>query len=368
MKVARTDISLVGRWWWTVDRWSLGLIAVLLAFGMVLVIAASPPVAERIGAPAFHFVTKHVVFAAAGLAVLIGASLLDGRGVRRLAAATLAGAFALMLAAILFGPEIKGATRWVHLAGVSLQPSEFAKPAFAVLSAMALAARFRDGAPGYAIAGAIYAVFVGLLILQPDLGMAFVVTGIFGAQLLLAGLPLVLVPVGLAVLAIGGLGAYHLFPHVKSRIDRFLDPSTGDTYQIDRSLEAFANGGLTGVGPGQGEVKFTLPDAHADFAFAVAGEEFGLIATLLILAIYAALLFRGFDRAARGNDLFALFAVTGLMVQLGLQALIHMASSLHLMPTKGMTLPLLSYGGSSLVALALGLGFVLALTRKGNST
>ncbi len=365
--VARTDTSLLGRWWWTVDRVTLALLLSMMAAGVVLVIAASPPVAERIGLAPFHFVERHLVYLAAALALLLGASIADGRWVRRIAGLTLLAALAGMILTLLIGPEIKGATRWLHLAGVSVQPSEFVKPAFAVMSAWFLALRFQDRTvPGYAISFALYAVIVGLLLLQPDLGMAVVVTGIWGAQLLLAGLPLAWLPIGVLLCGLAAFGAYHAFPHVQSRVDRFLDPSSGDTYQISRSLEAFANGGVAGVGPGQGEVKFHLPDAHADFAFAVAGEEFGLIAALLIVLAYVVLILRVFDRMSRLRDLFALFAVGGLMAQLGLQALVHMASALHLAPTKGMTLPFMSYGGSSLLALALGCGIVLALTRRGD--
>ena len=219
------------------------------------------------------------------------------------------------------------------------------------------------GFPGSLISVALYLSVVALLILQPDLGMAFVVSAVWFAQFFLAGLPILLVGC-LAVFGAAGLfGAYMFLPHVTSRVNRFLDPASGDNYQVDRSLEAYMNGGLFGTGPGQGTVKLYLPDAHADFIFAVAGEEMGLVTCLVIVLLFAFVVLRGFQRAFNGGNLFALLAVSGICVQFGLQALINMGSSLHLIPTKGMTLPLISYGGSSLLAIGIGMGMVLALTR-----
>lgn len=364
MAFARTDQSIVGRWWWTVDRWMLGGLGLLAAIGVVLIVAASPPVAQRIGLDGFSFVYKHLTMLAPALVLMLGVSLLSPRQVRRLGTVMFLVSVALVGATLVVGMEIKGARRWIHVPGLSLQPSEFVKPAFAIVSAWLFArAKSVPGFPGSLISIALYLCVVALLIMQPDLGMAFVVSAVWFAQFFLAGLPILLVGC-LAVAGAAGLfGAYMFLPHVTSRVNRFLDPASGDNYQVDRSLEAYMNGGLFGTGPGQGTVKLYLPDAHADFIFAVAGEEMGLIFCILVVMLFAFVVLRGFQRAFNGGNLFALLAVAGICVQFGLQALINMGSSLHLIPTKGMTLPLISYGGSSLLAIGIGMGMVLALTR-----
>lgn len=363
--IARTDTSVVGRWWWTVDRWTLGALFMLVLIGALLILAASPSVATRIGLSPYHFAQRQFVIMPAALLVMLAVSLLSPLQIRRLSVVGFAATLALLVAVPLVGPEIKGATRWLSFGGLSLQPSEFAKPFFAVVAAWMFAEWRRDGSfPGHLIAIGLYLMTLALLLAQPDLGMAVVVTAIWFGQFFLAGLPMLLV-VTLVVLGIFGLlGAYFLFPHVSSRIDRFLDPSSGDSYQMDRSLEAFMNGGLIGTGPGEGTVKAMLPDAHADFIFSVAGEEFGGLACLLIIALYAFVVLRGYARLLSEQSLFVLLAGTGLLTQFALQAIIHMASAVHLMPAKGMTLPFVSYGGSSLVALGLGMGMALALTRR----
>lgn len=362
---ARADNSLVARWWWTVDRWSLTAIAAIIAIGAVLAMAATPPVAEKLGLEPFHFVRRQFVLLPVAIGLMLGVSLLDLSSVRRLAAFVLLASLALLALTFVAGTEIKGARRWINLPGFSLQPSEFVKPSFAVIAAWLFALQRRQvGTPGDLIAIALYAVVLLLLLAQPDVGMAVVVSAVWFAQYFLAGLRM------LWVLLLGGAGAgaltaaYFFFPHVQSRINRFLDPSSGDTYQVSRSLEAFTNGGLAGRGPGEGTVKTHLPDAHSDFVFAVAGEEFGLIACLLIVGLFAFVVLRGFGRLLSENNLFAMLATAGLLVQFGLQAIINMGSTLHILPTKGMTLPFISYGGSSLLALSLGMGFVLALSRK----
>jgi cell division protein FtsW len=365
MAIARNDTSVLGRWWWTVDRWTLAALMTLAVLGLLMTLSASPSVAERIGADSMHFVRKQAILLAPAVLAMIGVSLMEPRAVRRLALLMLGGSMLLLVGTLFLGAEIKGATRWISIAGFTIQPSEFVKPAFAVIAGWMFAARrLGEPIPGYTIACTLYLAVVGLLLLQPDVGQAAVVTAIFGVQFFLAGLPMILV----IFMVIGGIGllvgAYFIFPHVQSRIDRFLDPAAGDTYQIDRARDAFMNGGLFGRGPGEGTVKAYLPDSHADFVFAVAGEEFGTIACLIIVAIFAFVVLRGFARVLQDNDLFVVVAATGLLVQFGLQALINMASTLSLIPTKGMTLPFLSYGGSSLLALGLGMGMLLALTRK----
>ncbi|MEM6902609.1 MAG: putative peptidoglycan glycosyltransferase FtsW, partial [Pseudomonadota bacterium] len=292
-------------------------------------------------------------------------SFLSTSGVRRVGILVFLGALTLLILTPFLGNEIKGATRWMRIAGFSIQGSEFMKPAFAIVAAWLFALHQKgEGFPGNWVALGVCGLVASLLLIQPDLGQTFVLLTIFGVQFFLAGLPILLV-VCLGVTGLAGLvGAYFTFDHVQSRIDRFLDPSSGDTYQVEKSLEAFRNGGWFGTGPAQGEVKHQLPDAHADFAFSVLGEEMGMIACLLLLMLFGFIVLRGFLRASRQPDLFVLLATAGILTQFGVQALIHMASALHLMPTKGMTLPFISYGGSSLLSLGIAMGFVLALTRS----
>ena len=363
--IARTDTSVLGRWWWTVDRLTLVALGALIFCGVILAMAASPPVAARLGVDQYHFVKRQVMLLPVAVGLLIAVSLSTPRQVIRLAVIGLGVALSLTALTFLVGPEIKGARRWIALPGFQLQPSEFIKPFFAVVAAWLFAAqKMYRRVPGYLISVALYAGIAAMLIKQPDLGMAAVVTMVWFGQFFMAGLPLWLVGM-MGCLGFAGLfGAYLFLPHVTSRINRFLDPAAGDSYQVDRAMEAFMNGGLMGRGPGEGIVKRTIPDAHADFIFAVAAEEFGLIACLIIVGLFAFVVMRGFSRVLQETNLFVLLAATGLLVQFGLQAIVNMSSTLHLMPTKGMTLPFISYGGSSLLALAIGMGMVLALTRK----
>jgi cell division protein FtsW len=365
MNFARTDQSPVAQWWWTVDRWTLLAIAVLVGFGSLMVMAASPAVALRIGADEWHFVKRYFAVLPFALATMFIVSLQSPRGIRRIAAIGFLISMVLLAYTFVGGVEIKGARRWIEVPGFSIQPSEFVKPTFAVISAWLFAQyRLNPGFPGHYIAMALFAVVLTLLVKQPDLGMAAVVSLVWFTQFFLAGLRLYWVVTGIAAGAAGMVGAYLMLPHVASRIDRFVDPASGDSYQVDRSMEAFANGGLWGRGPGEGTVKEYLPDAHADFVFAVAGEEMGLFVCLAIVAVFAFVVLRGFSRLMQEGNLFVVLAATGLLVQFGLQAVINMASSLHLMPTKGMTLPFISYGGSSMLALGFGMGMALALTRR----
>jgi cell division protein FtsW len=361
----RTDNSILSRWWWTVDRWSLAALGAIIAFGALLTMAATPAVAERLGLDSFYFVKRQLGLLPVALAIMLAISMLSPRDVRRVALLGFAGSIVLLCLTFFIGAEIKGARRWINLAGFSLQPSEFVKPTFAIVAAWLFSQQRRqEGFPGDAIAVVLYLVVLGLLLRQPDVGMALVVSAVWFSQFFLAGLRLFWVVLLGGVGAASAIGAYFVFPHVASRINRFMDPNSGDTYQISTALDAFLNGGLFGRGPGEGKVKSVLPDAHADFVFAVAGEELGLIACLAIVALFAFIVLRGFLRQLQEPSLFVLLAVAGLLVQFGLQALINMGSSLHLMPTKGMTLPFISYGGSSLLALSLGMGFMLALSRK----
>ncbi|HVY98925.1 MAG TPA: putative peptidoglycan glycosyltransferase FtsW [Dongiaceae bacterium] len=362
---ARTDRSALGQWWWTVDRWTLAAIIALMFIGAILVLAASPAVATRIGLDSFYLVRHHYMMLPLAAATLIGVSVLSPRQVRRLGVC-LFGFFLLLTLLTLFsGVEIKGATRWINVGPISLQPSEFLKPCFAIFTAWMFALqKSEQRVPGNLIAIGAYLATVAIVIKQPDLGMTVVLTATWAAQFFVAGLPIFWVASLVGCGAAGLVAAYFLLPHVTERVDQFIDPASGDNYQIDRALEAFSNGGFTGRGPGGGTVKLVLPDAHADFVFAVAGEEFGLIVCLIIVALFAFIVLRSLLRTMGETNLFILLSVTGLVTSFGLQAVVNMASTLHLMPTKGMTLPFISYGGSSTLALALGMGMVLALTRK----
>jgi cell division protein FtsW len=365
MRLDRTNTGIIGRWWWTVDRLNLFALLLLIAVGSILVTAGSPPVAKRLDLPAFYFVHRHQIFLTLGLFVMLFISILPTTLIRRLAVLGFCASIVLMALVPFFGEQTKGAHRWITLAGVSIQPSEFMKPCFAVVMAWVCAeSQKRVDFPGYRLAIALYLLVVLLLIIQPDIGMTLTVSAMWGFQLFLAGLPFVWVFI-LGGVGIAGLaGAYYAFPHVAARIDRFLDPSSGDNYQISRSLEAFRNGGILGRGPGEGEIKQTLPDSHTDFIFAVAGEEFGVIVCTLILGLFAFVVLRGLSRVWKENDLFVVLAVAGILTQFGMQSVINMGVAVNLLPAKGMTLPFLSYGGSSVVAIAIGMGMMLSLTRK----
>lgn len=366
---ARTERNVIAEWWWTVDRGLLTAALILIGIGIALVMAASPPVAERIGLDYIHFVSKHLIALGPAVALMIGLSFMNERQIWRCATIILLGGVMAMAVVLFVGTEIKGAQRWLSLPGFSLQPSEFVKPAFAVFSAWLLARKQEQpGFPGLALAGAVYGVVLSLLLLQPDLGMSVVVTSIFAAQIFMAGVPFRYLAIGLLIAVLAGFVAYFAFDHVQSRIDRFLDPSSGDTYQIEKSIEAFQNGGVLGTGAGQGTVKLSLPDGHADFILSVGAEEFGFFGVVGLISIFGFILWRGFSHLMNTSNLFIILAAGSLLVMFGLQALIHMGSAMHLLPTKGMTLPFISYGGSSLISTAFCYGIVLALTRRSSKS
>ncbi|MBH63793.1 MAG: putative lipid II flippase FtsW [Alphaproteobacteria bacterium] len=337
----------------------------LSVIGILMVVAASPAVAERLGLESFHFVRRQFIYFMPALAVMIGVSLLTPLAIRRVAVVGLVVALLGLLATLVIGHEVNGASRWIKLGAFVLQPSEFVKPTLAVATAWMLAEQQKNEEfPGYIVSAILLALALTMLILQPDFGMAVVVGAVCFTQLFMGGMPTTWVAV-LVVVGLGGVSlAYVLLPHVASRIDRFLDPASGDSYQVDKAMEAFSNGGVLGRGPGEGVVKFVLPDAHSDFIFAVVGEEFGLFAGLAIVALFAFIVLRGFYRMFQERNMFVLLATGGLLVQFGAQAIVNMGVNVRLLPAKGMTLPFISYGGSSLLALALTMGMVLGLTRR----
>ncbi len=362
---SRAEPTLLGNWWWTVDRTLLFSVFGLMVIGVVLLMAGGPPVAERLGLATFHFVNRQAIFLAPAVLILLFVSCLSPRWIRRLALLTFIGSLAAVVACLFIGAEVKGARRWLSFGGLTIQPSEFLKPAFVVLVAWA----FSEGAkradvPGTALALLLFPITIVPLVLQPDFGQTMLITLVWAGLFFIAGLHWFWV-MGLGGAGLIGIGAaYEFVPHVRERIERFMDKSSGDSFQVDTALESFAAGGFLGKGPGEGSVKRILPDAHTDFIFAVTAEEFGVVACLVIVAIFATVVIRALLVAQVSEDPFRRFAVTGLAMLFGIQASINMLVNVHLMPAKGMTLPFISYGGSSLWSLALSMGFLMALTRK----
>jgi cell division protein FtsW len=364
MLISRADKGLIADWWFTVDRVVLGCVLMLMAAGVLFSMAASPPVAARIGLDSFHFFTRQLIYMAPAVVVLLATSMLSTQSARRLALLAFAGGIAAMVGAIMWGPEIKGAHRWLDLGPLNVQPSEFGKPAFAVCVAWFLAeGTRRPDMPGFWIASAFYGLFAGLLVLQPDFGQLVLVTGVFGTLLLVYGIS------WFFILGLGGIGAagamlaYLTFPHVASRVNRFLNPEDHDTFQVDVATQAFHNGGLMGTGPGGGTAKHILPDAHTDFIPAVIGEEFGFVACAILICIIGFIVLRVLRRAMSVSDPFVVLSLTGLVTLYGFQSFINLGVNLTLLPAKGMTLPFISYGGSSLIAMAFSMGLLLAFSR-----
>jgi cell division protein FtsW len=363
--VSRLERTPFAAWWWTIDRLLLAALLALMLGGIVLSLAASPPVASRLGLEPFYFVSRHVFYLIPALAVLLGVSFLPPRYVRRLALIVFAVSVLMVLGTLHFGAEVKGARRWIVLLGVNIQPSEFLKPAFVILIAWLFgeSAR-RPEMPANTMALGLLLVAVTGLVMQPDFGQTMLVSLVWSALFFLAGMRIVWV-IGLGgVAAVGLATAYMMVPYVARRIERFRDPSSGDTFNIDQALESFQQGGWFGRGPGEGTVKRILPESHTDFVFAVAAEEFGIVLCLVLVAVFAFIVLRALRHAMRSEDPFARFAAAGLAIMFGLQSAINMAVNLHLMPAKGMTLPFISYGGSSMISIAYGMGMLLALTRE----
>ena len=364
---SRNDQGAIAQWFWTVDRGLLGAALALVGLGVALSFASSPAAIladESISDP-FHYSWRMIVFASGGVTAMLVASLLSPRGVRRIALLALLGAIGVMALLPFIGDEVKGAARWINLGPLSLQPSEFAKPGLIVFAAwMFSEGQKGQGVPGVSIAFAAYLLCVALLVIQPDIGQTLLITTTFMAVFFMAGVPLKWMAV-LASLVIAGITSiYFLFDHVQSRVAKFLSPGAEDTHQIDRASEAIRAGGLVGRGVGEGVMKRSVPDLHTDFIYSVGAEEFGLVLSLILIGLYAFIVIRGMSRAMKLNDPFEQTAAAGLFMLIGLQACINVAVNLNLIPTKGMTLPFISYGGSSMVAMGLTMGFALALTRR----
>lgn len=365
MKLTRADRSRLAEWWFTVDHALLSAFFALIGIGLVLSLAASPAVALKKGFSTYHFVERHILFAALSAFVLVAVSFLSPVAVRRLALVLTLCSLGAMAAVIVTGQEINGARRWLSFGGYSLQPSEFAKPGFVVLMAWLFSeAAVRKDVPALPLAILLWGVFAGLLVLQPDVGQTVLISTTAGALYLLAGLPLV---GALAMVALGSAGlffAYMNFGHVRARVDMFFSPFPFENFQGARAIQSFSEGGFFGRGPGEGTIKSVLPDAHTDYIFAVVAEEYGIIACLALLSMFAFIVLRGLLRAGRETDGAIRLATQGLALVFGLQALINMAVNVGLVPPKGMTLPFISAGGSSMLALAVTAGMLLSLTRR----
>lgn len=362
--VSRAQKGRFSDWWWTVDKFLLVAFLALLAGGVVLSLSASPPVAKRLNIDNFHFVKRHIMFLVPALIVLVGTSFMNMRQVRRISAIVLLGAIVALVLVPFIGFSAKGATRWLSIGSFSMQPSEFMKPVFVIITAWLFSENSKQpDIPCNLFAIVLFLLCAGLLIMQPDLGQTTLLAGVWAAMFFLAGLPWIWI----AVLGGGGVGsmvlAYFSFSHFAGRIDRFLT-GTGDTFQVDRGLAAINNGGWFGTGPGEGRIKNGLPDSHTDFIFSVAVEEFGILLSMALVSIFVFVVMRGLWHGLKERDRFVQLAVSGLVLQFGFQAMINIGVNLRLLPAKGMTLPFISSGGSSLVAVAFGMGLVLALTRK----
>ncbi|MBS0240655.1 MAG: cell division protein FtsW [Proteobacteria bacterium] len=365
MRLSRADQSHLADWWFTIDRSFLGVLLMLIGIGLIESLAASPAIAIRKGLSPFYFAERQFIFAGLGVVVMLVVSMLSPRHIRRLALILFVVATGLMAWIPFGGPEIKGAHRWVSFAGHSFQPSEIGKPALIVLLAWAFSeASIRRDVPALPLAIALGLIFGGLLVIQPDVGQTLLVAVVWGSLFVLSGQSLrvavMLVPLGAA----GFGGAWLAFEHVRKRVARFIDPSSGDNFQVERAIQSFAEGGLLGRGPGEGTIKSVLPDAHTDFILAVIAEEYGVLACLALVALYAYLAARAFRHAWREPDAFIRLAVIGLALNIVLQALINMGVNVGLLPAKGMTLPFISAGGSSNIATCLTAGMMLALMRR----
>ncbi|MBN9056627.1 MAG: putative lipid II flippase FtsW [Rhizobiales bacterium] len=361
--VSRAERGALADWFWTIDRFFLAAFILLMGLGFMLSFAASPAVAERIGLDSFHFVRRHALFLVPAIAIMLGISFMSPRQVRRAAMILLIVSLAAMVLALFFGVEVKGSRRWISIGSLSIQPSEFMKPAFVVICAWLFAEHARQPEiPGNLFAIILFGIVAALLVAQPDLGQTILTAAVWGGMFFMAGMPWLWIIV-LGGAAVGGLlTAYTFLPHVAGRIDKFMT-GEGDTFQMDTAREAIIRGDWFGQGPGEGIVKRIIPDSHTDFIFSVAAEEFGIVFCMVIVLIFAFVVLRGLNHAFKERNDFTRFAVAGLVLQIGIQSMINIGVNLELLPAKGMTLPLISYGGSSMIAICVTAGFILALTR-----
>jgi cell division protein FtsW len=360
----RRYLNIVKRWWIDIDKINFLLVISLIIFGLIMVASASPEVATRISTEKLFFVKKQLLFTFVAIFTITFISFFDKQKIKVLSIFGMASCLILLLLVLVLGSEAKGAKRWIMLMGFSIQPSEFAKVFFVIFNAFLLQKlRNFKWIIQYGSSASLYLMMVALLILQPDFGMTLVFTAIWLIQLFIFGLPLILIFVFSIIGIAGGITAYFTLPHVAGRINKFLNFNESN-YQVERAVDGYVNGGFFGTGPTGGIVKQHIPDAHTDFIFAVVAEEFGLITCLFLMVIFAFIITRVIRSALQEHDLFSKLAIVGLISQIALQTLINIGVSIGMLPTKGMTMPFISYGGSSLVAVSIGFGIILALTRK----
>ena len=365
MTLSREDRSLLTDWWFTIDRVQLYAICALMAAGLVISLAASPSVAIKKELPAFYFVQRHALFAMIGLALIFVMSLQSPATIRRIALTLYGISLVSLIALQLWGVEINGAQRWIFIFGVSVQPSEIVKPAFVVLSGWAFAeAQKRKDMPALPIAIGLYVILAVLLVLQPDIGQTALITAVWGTLFLLAGLSLAWFLAFAIAAVVGAFFAYSSLPYVRQRINQYFAPIVDEHSQIGQAIRSFVDGGFLGRGPGEGTIKTTLPDAHTDFIFAVIAEEYGVLTCLALLGLFAFIVYRALARAVIEDDVGIRYGISGLALLFGYQALINMGVNVGLLPAKGMTLPLISAGGSSMIGISITLGMLLALSRR----
>ncbi|NBX86435.1 MAG: cell division protein FtsW [Proteobacteria bacterium] len=365
MSLFRQSRHPIVRWWWEMDRVSVITLLVIMLCGAVAVTTASVAVAKTYNVGAYYFALRQYVFLGVAAGLMVVLTGLKPVGVQRLGMILFGVAFVGLLLTFVLGVEVKGAKRWLEIAGQSVQPTEFLKPALIILTAMLLAHdEPQRRLQGFLVSIVLMAMVAIPVLLQPNFGMVLAMGTVWFAQVFMAGLPLL----WLAPLVAGGLcvvvGSYMLLPHVRDRLERFVNPGASDTYQIDQASEAIMAGHLWGRGAGEGVVKNQLPDAHTDFIFAVVVEEFGILVGLMLMGLFLFLVLRGFSRVVEQDDRFVLLAAGGLLTLVSLHVCVNIGVALHLVPTTGMTLPFVSYGGSSTFAMALVFGLLLALLRK----
>ena len=356
--------NYISRWWRSIDQKMVIAIIILFGFSLMLVTTSGPAVASRIGLDEHYFSSRQVIYLAVATFLIVIFSLLEKKWLKRIAILGFLFNTILLILVKFYGYEVKGAVRWINILGFSLQPSEFIKPFFAVVTGWLLSLKFEGEFPSFYISFLLYVFISTLLIIQPDFGMFIMVTAVFGIQLFVAGMPLFWIMLVLVGSAVGVMGAYFWLPHVANRINNFLDPEASENYQVSKSIMAFEHGGMYGRGPGEGAIKQVIPDSHSDFIFAVAGEEFGVIICLIIIGIFAFIVLRSLLKLINEEDKFSQFAAIGIIAQFGLQSVINIGVTLNLLPTKGMTLPFISYGGSSTLAISIAMGMLLGLTRQ----
>lgn len=364
IKFDRRNLNFLKKWWIDIDKINFLVIIAIMLVGLMMTVGSSPAIAKKLNLEKFFFLKKQLVFASIAIILMISISFLDEQKIKLLSIAGLAITIGLLILVLLFGSEAKGAKRWISILGFTLQPSEFTKTFFLVCNAYILQ-KFNNEKLiiKYGVSFALFLSIVCLLLLQPDFGMTLMIAALWSLQLFMYDLPIFFI-VGIGIVgAIGAVCAYVAFPHVEDRINKFLD-SGEKNYQVERSIDAFINGSFTGTGPGNGVVKKFIPDAHTDFIFAVIGEEYGIITCAAIIIALLYLITRIVRRALDEEDMFIYLSLCGLMLQFTLQSIVNIGVSLRLLPTKGMTLPFISYGGSSMIAMSVCFGLILAFTKR----